>query len=111
MLDKWVHENHLVAENAQLKYILSPGDLVYVPTEEERLEKKYSIKHERIYKFVSSSGTDAFFVPSNVASPILDKKEFSPLNKMGRAITGEMVKEICIPINVDRLGNIKNISL
>lgn len=111
LLDKWVHENHLVAENAQLKYILSPGDLLYVPTEEERLEKKYSIKHERIYKFVSSSGTDAFFVPSNVASPILDKKEFSPLNKMGRAITGEMVKEICIPINVDRLGNIKNISL
>ena len=25
---------------------------------------------------------------------------------MQRAITGEMIKEICIPIKVDRLGNI-----
>ena len=32
--------------------------------------------------------------------------EFSALNKMERAITGEMIKEICIPIKVDRLGNI-----
>lgn len=111
LLDKWVHENNLVAENAQLKYILSPGDLVYVPTDEERQRREYDMKHDRIYKFVSSSGTDAFFVPSNVASPILDKKEFSPLNKMGRAITGEMVKEVCIPIKVDRLGNIKSIML
>ena len=25
---------------------------------------------------------------------------------MERAITGEMIKEICIPIKVDRLGNV-----
>lgn len=30
----------------------------------------------------------------------------SPKSKNERAITGEMIKEICIPIKVDRLGNI-----
>lgn len=111
LLDKWVHENNLVAENAQLKYILSPGDLVYVPTDEERQRKEYDMKRDRIYKLVSSTGSQCMFILSSVASPILDKKEFSPLNKMERAITGEMIKEVCIPIKVDRLGNIKNISL
>lgn len=37
---------------------------------------------------------------------VIDKYEFSPLNKMERAITGEMIKETCIPIQTDRLGNI-----
>ena len=37
---------------------------------------------------------------------IVDKYEFSPLNKMERAISNEMIKEICIPVKVVRLGNI-----
>ena len=32
--------------------------------------------------------------------------EYSPLNKMERSITGIMIKEICIKLKVDRLGNI-----
>ena len=55
---------------------------------------------------VSSSGNQCFFVKENVASPIIDKTEFSALNKMERAITGEMIKEVCVPVKVDRLGNI-----
>ena len=35
----------------------------------------------------------------------------SPKSKNERAITGETVKEICIPLNVDRLGNIKSIGI
>ena len=42
----------------------------------------------------------------NVASAIVDKYEFSSLNKMERAVTGEMIKEICLPLDVDRLGNV-----
>ena len=30
----------------------------------------------------------------------------SPQSKNQKAVTGEMIKEICIPIQVDRLGNI-----
>lgn len=101
-LDKWVHGENLVAEDAKLIFILSPGDLVYVPKADNTSEMERS----RIYKFVSSSGNQAFFVAETVASPIINKVEFSPLNKMERAISGEMIKEICIPIKVDRLGNI-----
>lgn len=90
------------------KYVLSPNDLVYVPTQEEI---KYGhinqpIQKNRIYKMVSSSGNQCFFIKSSVANTIIDKYEYSPLNKMERAITGEMIKEICIPIKIDRLGNI-----
>ena len=66
-----------------------------------------AIDKRRIYKMVSSSGNQCFFILSSVAGTIVDKYEFSPLNKMERALTGEMIKEVCIPITIDRLGNIK----
>lgn len=89
-------------------FILSPNDLVYVPTSEELTKTLNSstINYDRIYKMVSSSGTQCFFVKTNIANSIIDKFEFSPLNKMERSLTGEMIKEVCIPIKVDRLGNI-----
>ena len=37
---------------------------------------------------------------------IVDKLEFTRHNKMERAITGEMIKEVCIPVRVNRLGEI-----
>lgn len=90
------------------KYVLSPNDLVYVPTQEEVKcgHINQPIQKDRIYKMVSSSGNQCFFIKSSVANTIIDKYEYSPLNKMERAITGEMIKEICIPIKIDRLGNI-----
>ncbi len=89
-------------------FVLSPNDLVYVPTEEERQNGKVNmpLDKERIYKMVSSSKFQCYFISERVASAVQDKVEYSPLNKMERAITGEMIKEICIPIKVDRLGNI-----
>lgn len=99
-------------DGAKLLFVLSPNDLVYLPTEDE--VKNGTIKRpldkRRIYKMVSSSGYQCFFLQYNVASTVVDKVEFSPLNKMERAITGEMIKEICIPIKVDRLGNITEIN-
>ncbi len=89
-------------------FVLSPNDLVYVPTVEERQNGKVNmpLDKERIYKMVSSSKFQCYFISERVASAVQDKVEYSPLNKMERAITGEMIKEICIPIKVDRLGNI-----
>ena len=90
------------------KYVLSPNDLVYVPTQDE-LEKGIvmsNIDKERIYKMVSCTGNRSFFIKVNVAKSIVDKFEFSPLNKMERALSSEMIKEICVPLKVDRLGNI-----
>ena len=89
-------------------FVLSPNDLVYLPKEDEIKSGKIvqPLDKDRIYKMVSCTGGKCFFIKSIVASPILDKKEFSPLNKMEKAITGEMIKQICIPIIVDRLGNV-----
>ncbi len=91
-----------------LQFWLSPNDLVYLPTKEELKNgiNANSIDRNRIYKMVSSSGHQCFFIKCNVANSIIDKYEFSPLNKMERAITNEMIKDICVPIRIDRLGNV-----
>ncbi|MDE5986969.1 MAG: type II CRISPR RNA-guided endonuclease Cas9, partial [Prevotella sp.] len=111
-------------------FILSPNDLVYLPTEKEVASGNIeNIDHSRLYKFVSTSGIQADFIPVNSANTIyaVDKNfaesfcnnaviqnEFgvgSPKSKNERAITGEMIKETCIPIKVDRLGHILKIGV
>ena len=115
-------------ENGNLpKFVLSPNDLVYVPTKEEIVNGKLSsfLNPIRIYKLVDASDSTANFVPQSSANILfslpkeiaksfcqgenLIQNEYglgSPQAKNQRAITGEMIKEICIPIQVDRLGNI-----
>ena len=44
-----------------LKFYLSPNDLVYVPTEEEKQFGDCKLNKERIYKMVSSSGNQCFW--------------------------------------------------
>lgn len=92
----------------RLLFWVSPNDLVYLPTEEEVRNKKFNVplNRQRLYKMVSSSGNQCFFISSNIAISIVNKVEFGSQNKMERAITGEMIKETCIPIKVDRLGNV-----
>lgn len=41
---------------------------------------------------VSSSGNQCFFVKSEVALPIVNKNEYSTLNKMEKSIEGYMIK-------------------
>ncbi len=90
-------------------FVLSPNDLVYLPTDEERITNqiKQPLNKERIYKMVSCTGNQCFFIQATVANVIWDKKEYSSMNKMEKAISNEMIKETCIPLEIDRLGNIK----
>jgi CRISPR-associated endonuclease Csn1 len=100
-------------ELGRFLFSLSPNDLVYVPTDEElenlntidfnQLTKKQS---SRIYKMVSSSGIQCFFIQNLVAKSIQNKFEFSALNKMEKSVNEIMIKERCIKLRVDRLGNI-----
>ena len=105
-LDHVLRSKDMVPSTAQIIAFLSPGDLVYVPTKEEIATKNYSFAKDRIYCMVSYSGTDCYFISNSIASPILNKVEFGLLNKVSRTPSGEMIKEICVPIKVDRLGNI-----
>lgn len=84
-----------------LLFSLSPNDLVYVPTEDEA-----EMNLKNIYKVVSFSGAQMFCVRQDIATSIVNKAEFSSLNKMERAIDGAMIKDMCIKLKVDRLGNI-----
>ena len=88
------------------KFVLSPNDLVYVPSV---ADTNAQIDFTRIYKFVSCTGNEAHFVPCYIANPIIETKELGSNNKAQRAWTGEMIKEVCIPVKVDRLGNITKI--
>ena len=94
-----------------LLFHLSPNDLVYVPIEDEvenpnniNISKLNKDQIGRVYKMVSSSGNQCFFVRSEVALPIVNKNEYSPLNKMERSIEGYMIKETCIKLFINRLG-------
>lgn len=89
-----------------LKFYLSPNDLVYVPTEEELQLRECKLNKDRIYKMVSSTGNECHFIPYYVAKVIYNKVEFEAKNKIGRALTGEMIKAVCWKLEIDRLGNI-----
>lgn len=126
-IETYLQEQQLVTSDAKLLFILSPNDLVYLPTKEELKDGCYAIDRRRIYKFVSCAGVMADFIPNNSANTLftMNKKrqkelfgkddyfkiqdEYgvgSPKSKNERATTGEMIKETCLPIKVDRLGNI-----
>lgn len=99
---------NLMPCGCEVLYVLSPGDLVYVPQGESPISI-LGITRNRIYKMISCGQIQFMCLMHRVASPILNKVEFSTQNKMERALTGEMIKEVCIPIQVDRLGNITKI--
>ena len=126
LLDSTLKECNYIDKDASLLFILSPNDLVYLPTEDEIRNKEYNIDKQRIYKFIDSSGIQANFVPYSIAKAIFSmtkdeqNKNFGIVkyciqNEIGvgsrpsknqNSLSGEMIKEICLPIKVDRLGNI-----
>ncbi|HFG0472248.1 type II CRISPR RNA-guided endonuclease Cas9 [Flavobacterium psychrophilum] len=100
----------------RLLFTLSPNDLVYLPTEDEKenlttinFDKLSKEQVLRVLKMVSFTGNQAFFVSNNIATSIVDKMEFSALNKMEKSIDGTMIKSLCLKLEVDRLGKIKKI--
>ena len=105
-IEAYLNEIGLVSTDAQLLFILSPNDLVYLPTNECQKERFTEIDKRRIYKFVSCTGNEGHFVPGVIASPIVQTTELGSNNKAQKSWNGEMIKETCIPIKVDRLGNI-----
>jgi CRISPR-associated endonuclease Csn1 len=98
----------------QLLFHLSPNDLVYVPTEDEKsnlqfinLPKITKEQAKRIYKFVSCTGNEGHFVPNSYSTSII-KNEIGSNNKSQNTIEGIQIKSICITLKIDRLGNIKH---
>lgn len=104
-LDVILKKTGEIKTDSKLLFILSPGDLVYVPKHGETNVGDKS----RIYKVVSFTGSRLYCIPYSTANSIVDKYEFSQLNKLETDFFDNIrisFKEICIPIKVDRLGNI-----
>lgn len=94
-------------------FTLSPNDLVYVPTNEEleniSLIDFKNLSNEqvsRVYKMVSCSNSQCFFIRNDISKPIYNKKEFSALNKMEKDIEDRMIKDRCWKLNINRIGNV-----
>ena len=105
-LEVYLKEAGLTTTGSRLLFILSPNDLVYLPTEEERRTSSMNYNRNRIYKIVSFSNSRLYAVPYSMAKSLVDKVEYTQLNKMEFTDEKESIREICVPIKVDRLGNI-----
>lgn len=92
----------------KLLFVLSPNDLVEVISNKNIDYEDVNVA-DNVYKLVSFSGSQAFFIKHTVSTSVVNKQEYSTLNKMERSIGGLMIKDICNKIVVDRLGNISKI--
>lgn len=98
----------------RLTFYLSPNDLVYVPSEGENQGhfNGFQVGDNpqeiyQIYRVVSFTGSQIFFISHSVASPVVNKLEFSTLNKMERSLNGVMIKDRCLKLIVTRIGGLK----
>ena len=123
-IEEYLREKDMIGADVELLFILSPNDLVYLPREADGKDSILPLDKQRIYKFIDPAQDKGNFVPYPVANAIFSTKftdqkkqgisypiqdEFglgSQQSKSPRATTGEMIKETCIPIKVDRLGNV-----
>ena len=108
-LDKILKETNEVAQDAHFLFSLSPGDLVYLPKDGETTVDDLT----RIYKIVSFTNSRLYCIPYSVANSIVDKVEYTQLNKLEFDNINNIrlsFKEVCVPIKVDRLGNIIEIN-
>lgn len=106
------------------KMTLSPLDLVYIPTEEE-LDNSNSIDFgnlskkqlQRVYNVNDFSGYTIYFSPNTLAKSICPKEVDMKFDKKKQKTTGSFdvktasldgvsIKERCVKLKVDRLGNI-----
>lgn len=105
-------------------FTLSPNDLVYVPEQENNdniinlinsIDWKDLTDKEvsRIYRMEKASGSECYFIQHHVASLIKEYNqknkvgEFGSQNKMETSWDGVRIKERCVKLIADRLGNVR----
>jgi CRISPR subtype II RNA-guided endonuclease Cas9/Csn1 len=116
-----VFKNYFEDKNqAKLLFTLKQGDPVYMPKENEEVitdsqsplykdfwnDKK--ARNENIHYVTKYSGNEIYFIKHSVANTILNGKEFGSQNAYQK-INDLSIKEHCIKLNINRLGNITRI--
>ncbi|MDP3829674.1 MAG: hypothetical protein Q8Q47_00300, partial [Ignavibacteriaceae bacterium] len=110
----------------KLLFFLSPNDLVYVPDEEELINQSLidfsdlTIKQRKRLYNVNDFSSTCYFTPNHLAKAIAPKEVDLKFNSSKKiysgsydtktaSINGLQIKDICIKLKVDRLGNIKSL--
>ncbi|MCO6173684.1 type II CRISPR RNA-guided endonuclease Cas9 [Flavobacterium sp. NRK F10] len=107
-----------------LLFHLSPDDLIYFPTEDEQMNTSLidfsnltKEQIERVFFVNDFSNSTCYFRPNHIAKAIIPKEVDMNYNEKKKKITGSFdtktasfdgnqIKEKCIKLKVDRLGNI-----
>lgn len=110
-LKKLSEDEKIVNEIEGLKSVyLTPDDLVLVVNNGNEVEAKELIESDsnyvsHVYKFVSSTGPRAHFVPHFVASPLDDtQRELDWGNKSEKSWDGANIRKNFVKLKVSRLG-------
>jgi CRISPR-associated endonuclease Csn1 len=119
-------KNILKNKTVTFLFTLSPGDLVYVPTDEE-MENPNSVDFNNLTKeqvtrifVVNDFSTAIYFTPINLAKNIAPKEVDLSFDRKTNKLKGSFdtktasykdiqIKDICWKLEVDRLGNIINV--
>lgn len=114
-----VFKNYFEEKNkASFLFALKQGDPVYMPSDDEEVitdhngplfENFWSDKAARsknIYYVTKYSGNEIYFINNRIAEPIVKGKEFGSQNAY-QNIDGLSIKQHCIKLNIDRLGNVQ----
>ncbi len=112
---------HPDKETFGLKFCLSPLDMVYMPTKDE-IEKGHinnNVDISRIYVVNDFKGNTVYFRPYYYAAAIIKNEIDLRLDEKGNTIgscpdktancEGMSIRDNCVPIKTDRLGNILKI--
>jgi len=102
-----------VPKKNEKDFHLSPNDLVYVPTEEEK-ENTSMInfdnidvdRRKRFFNVNDFTGVTVYFTPNSFAKAIASKELDTSFDSKLSKFEGKSIKEHCIKLNIDRLGNI-----
>ena len=102
----------------QLLFHLSPNDLVYAPEEGESFDVN-NLNISRMFNVNDFNGGTCYFSPNSFAKNIAPKeidlnydktkdKTSGSFDSKTASYKGVSIKEICIKLKIDRLGNVSN---
>lgn len=115
---KYFEEENKTTAGSKLLFTLKQGDPVYMPSKNEEIIidpesplfesfwKDKVTRSKNIHYVTKYSGNEIYFINHTVANSIVSKKEFGSQNAY-QNINGISIKQQCIKLNIDRLGNIK----
>jgi len=114
-----VFKKYFETQNAaKLLFTLKQGDAVYMPGDSEEvildpaspLFEDYwdnrTLRGNNIHYVTKYSGKQIYFIKHNIANPIVNGKEFGSQNAYEKIGT-RSIKDFCIKLSIDRLGNIR----